>query len=81
MINFTDYIVLTPNAPIGVRIWYLRNKRGMTQSAVASTLHVNDETIRRWERGEYEPYPYQVDGLAKLFRVNADWLATGRSWE
>lgn len=81
MIRHTDYIVLAPNAPIGTRIWFMRDKRGLTQAAVADALHINTETVKRWERSEYEPYPYQIEGLSKLFKVSTDWLLTGKAWE
>lgn len=33
----------------------LREKRGLTQGAVAEALGVTDHTIRNWEKGRAEP--------------------------
>ena len=80
MVIHTDYVVLTPDAPISTRIWFMRDKRRMSQTHVAKAVNVNVATVRRWEKGECEPYPYQVENMAKLFKVNTDWLMTGQVW-
>ncbi len=62
---------------IGMAIARLRKKHGMTQSQLASMLHISDKTVSRWENGLGYPEVTQFPVLAKIFGVSVDNLMTG----
>lgn len=73
---------------LGARIRAARTHRGLTQSAVAAELGVDQTTLSGWEggrRGE-DPDPARATEprsapklirLAEILRVDLDWLLTG----
>ncbi len=62
---------------IGMAIARLRKKHGMTQSQLATMLHISDKTVSRWENGLGYPEVTQFPVLAKIFGVSVDTLMTG----
>lgn len=50
-----------------------REAAGLYQWQVAALLHVSDDTVGRWERGEYVPSPDQVDAMEKLYKAPGLW--------
>ena len=40
---------------------------------MANLLHVSDDTVSRWERGEAIPTPDQVDQMERLYKTPGLW--------
>lgn len=59
---------------IGERIAYLRQKRGLTQSALAELLGVSDKAVSKWERGISRPEVTILSDLSSALGVTADEL-------
>ncbi len=63
---------------MGERIGILRQKKGMTQSALAEKLDITPQAISKWERGQSFPDLSRLDDLAKTLEVSVDYLLTGK---
>ena len=50
-----------------------REAAELHQYQVAYHLHVSEDTVSRWERGETVPTPEQVDALEKLYNAPGLW--------
>lgn len=50
-----------------------REAAGLYQHQVARLLHVSEDTVSRWERGESMPTSEQVDKMEKLYRAPGLW--------
>ena len=50
-----------------------REAAGLYQYQVAHLMHVSEDVISRWERGETQPDPDQVDALEKLYNTPGLW--------
>lgn len=50
-----------------------REAAGLYQYQVAHLVHVSEDTVSRWERGETLPTPDQVDELEKLYKAPGLW--------
>ncbi len=50
-----------------------REAAGLYQYQVAHLMHVSEDVISRWERGETTPTPDQVDELEKLYKAPGLW--------
>ena len=50
-----------------------REAAGLYQYQVAHLMHVSEDVISRWERGETKPDPDQVDALEKLYNAPGLW--------
>ena len=48
------------------RLVLARQRRGLFAQELAAQLEVTPKTVGRWERGEKEPTPENVDGLARV---------------
>lgn len=72
-----DYLKLTPDAPIGVRIWYMREKRGMTQAQLAKKAYMQVLSVRNWELMRFTPRACYIPALAAALGVSTEWLMTG----
>lgn len=46
----------------------------LTQSQVASEMHVSKQTIVNWERGKIIPKPAQFEMLCRIYRVPKDYI-------
>ena len=62
---------------IGALIYALRKERGLTQRALAATLHVTDKTISKWECGGGCPDVSLLPELADVFGVRLEVLLSG----
>ena len=56
------------------RIKEIRKLRGMTQSALASSLGVTQQAVGKWEKGASAPDPQTVAALSEKLGVSADYL-------
>ena len=65
------------NEATGKRIRELREKKGMTQDALAEILSVGTNGIGCYERGEYGPSRKSIHTMCKYFGVSADYLLHG----
>ncbi len=52
----------------------LRNRKGITQEALADSLAVTRQAVSRWERGETLPNPETLKQLSKMFDVSINTL-------
>lgn len=50
-----------------------RETAGLYQHQVARQLHVSEDTVSRWERGEAMPTSEQVDKMEKLYKAPGLW--------
>lgn len=55
-------------APRRVDIRAMRERFGLTQADVADELHVDERTVRRWERGASSPSPMAIAHMKSLQR-------------
>jgi peptidoglycan/xylan/chitin deacetylase (PgdA/CDA1 family)/DNA-binding XRE family transcriptional regulator len=60
----------------GVMLRQWRERAGMTQSALASAMGIDANTIDRWEWGEALPTPEQANILAAVLGLPPDLLTT-----
>lgn len=60
------------------RLLSLRKSRNLSQSSLAHELGVTERTIRRYEKGDFEPSMSELIALADYFGVTLDELV-GRS--
>lgn len=57
-----------------MRLQELRNKAGLTQTALAKILHVSRSTVAMWENNGNEPSNDKIMQLADIFNVTTDYL-------
>ena len=62
------------NISFGNRLKNLRKSRGITQSELAETLEVTQQTVGFWENGSSIPSVETVIKAAKYFGVTIDYL-------
>lgn len=70
----SDYLTLNDNAPFAIRMWFMRDKAGLTQQELADKLDCTRLTVRNWESGRTIPRIGQFVQMSKLFGVDALWL-------
>lgn len=56
------------------RIKSERERAGLSVEHVSDTLGVHQNTVRGWERGEYEPTSKNIVQLTALYGCSADYL-------
>lgn len=61
-------------AEIQISLAAARVNAGLTQEDVAKKLHISKQTICNWERGKGEPSIGQAKDLARLYRMNLDYI-------
>ncbi len=59
---------------IGERIRSLRERRGLSQEALAQAIGVSTNTISRWETATYKPSLEDLQKLAEFFDVRLSSL-------
>lgn len=52
----------------------LRVKKGMSQEALASEMHVHQTAVSQWENGRANPDTQTSKNLAEFFNVTIDYL-------
>jgi phage repressor protein C with HTH and peptisase S24 domain len=63
---------------IGDRIRRVRKELGLTQQEVAKSIGVSPTSMVFWERGETTPKGSNLIALCKKFKVDPQWLQTGK---
>src|SRR5262249_48208997 len=63
--------------PLGKRIQQARRGAHLTQSQVGRALGVSKQQVSHWETGRSDLTREHLLHLAKLFKVETDWLARG----
>jgi|CXWL01.1.fsa_nt_gi transcriptional regulator with XRE-family HTH domain len=58
----------------GDRLKQIREVRGFTQDELESRLKLGNTTIYRYEKGDAEPSPVVIGGIARELEVTADYL-------
>ena len=56
------------------RIKHLREKKDMTQTALAKKLNVTRSSVNAWEMGISVPSTSLIVDIARLFQVSTDYL-------
>lgn len=64
----------TKRTTMGDRIRMLRERRGLSQQALAVLCEVNASQVHRWERGRNEPSVESLRALARALDVSLDEL-------
>ena len=59
---------------IADRIKFLREQKGLTQTALAQKLNITRASVNAWEMGISTPSTQYIVELAKIFDVSADYL-------
>lgn len=59
---------------IGDKISELRNKRNLTQQALAKSLKVSRSSVNAWEMGISIPSVKRIIDLSQYFHVSIDYL-------
>ena len=67
------------NKAMGNRVKEARFKTGSTQEAFAATVGVSFRSWAAYERGERQIPNKQIDKIAKLLKVDAEWLLSGET--
>jgi len=57
-------------------VYELRNKRGITQEALASALSVSRQTVIAIEKGKYTPSVHLALAIAHYFKVPVEKIFT-----
>lgn len=52
----------------------LRNKEGISQSALGKALNMSQQGIAKWETGSTSPNPEMLRKIADYFNVSVDYL-------
>ena len=58
------------------RIQYLREKNGMTQTALAKCLNISRSAVNSWEMSLSVPSLANIIEMTKIFNVTADYILT-----
>lgn len=61
----------------GAMIRELRERKNMTQSELASRLHVSDKTVSKWENAKGYPDISLLEPIAKVFGISISELLAG----
>lgn len=62
---------------ISSRIKELREKKNLTQQALANLLNISHQSISKWERNESTPDVESIIFLSKIFQVSTDYILLG----
>lgn len=62
----------------GNRLRQARKAAGLTQDEAVRALKVTFGAVSQWELGNTRPNGSNLLGLARLYRVQPDWIATGK---
>ncbi|MBQ7334859.1 MAG: helix-turn-helix domain-containing protein [Clostridia bacterium] len=62
---------------IGANIAHYRQRKGLTQAALAEMLFVSNKTVSKWERGVGYPEITQLLSLARILGTTVDHLLVG----
>ena len=57
-----------------MRLKEIRKKKGISQLKLAMDLHMNQNTVSRYETGEREPGINELIKIADYFNVSVDYL-------
>ena len=63
---------------IGERLKELRKKAGYSQETLANKLNISRQAVAKWEQDVCEPGIDNLVTMADLFKVDLDYLMTGR---
>ena len=58
------------------RIQYLREKNGLTQTALAKRLGISRSAVNSWEMSLSSPSLANIIEMTKIFNVSADYILT-----
>ncbi|WP_022850689.1 helix-turn-helix domain-containing protein [Limisalsivibrio acetivorans] len=62
----------------GQRIKFIRNDSKLTQSQFADIFNKTHTAVQFWEANKSKPPKRDIDKMCKLFKVNKEWLITGK---
>lgn len=62
---------------LGMRIFHLREQRGMTQAELTARIGLCTQTVGHWESGRYMPSLVAAKRLAVALEVSLDELTRG----
>ncbi|MBQ7912935.1 MAG: helix-turn-helix transcriptional regulator [Clostridia bacterium] len=57
-----------------IRLFELRNEKGLSQRAVAQEMFISQGTYNNWENEKTQPSIEQLKRLSALFGVSVDYL-------
>lgn len=56
------------------RLYECRKEKGLSQTALAEILGVQQSCISKWERGATAPDPEDIAKICKILDVSSDYL-------
>ncbi|HFI0063699.1 TPA: helix-turn-helix domain-containing protein [Streptococcus suis] len=56
------------------RLKELRLSKNLTQSSIANSLGISQQSYARWENGKVTPAPDKLSQIAKFYNVSIDYL-------
>lgn len=68
---------MTTQSELGRKIKELREKKGLTQLDLATSLNLSDKTISKWETGRGYPDITFMEKIASVFSISLGELYTG----
>lgn len=68
-------------AKLGHRIRSQREKRHLTQSQLANSLHISAQAVSKWERGENAPDISILQSLSIMLDRSIEWVLCGNEEE
>ncbi len=68
-------------AKLGQRIRSQREKRHLTQSQLANSLHISAQAVSKWERGENAPDISILQPLSTMLDRSIEWVLCGNEEE
>ena len=67
-----------PKMTLPYRLKELRQQKNLTQSKVADSLEVTQQSYARWENGHVTPTPEKLSKIATFYGVTMDYLLEGQ---
>lgn len=66
---------------LGMRIAFLRKRKGMTQEELAQKMEVSSQAVSKWENDVSCPDIQSLPKLAQILNITVDELLTGKTQE
>ena len=60
------------------RLKLIRSELNLSQAKFAEEMHVTRDIIANYESGRVEPTDLYIDTLCKKYRIDENWLRTGK---
>lgn len=62
---------------LGVRLTYIRKKKGYTQASLATAIGVSRGVIFNLEKNKTQPQAIVINAICSLLNIKREWLVNG----